>query len=569
MPNRRRAIVSFIALIVGLSATNPSVAKNHPTETRPNFVIILADDLGFSDLGSYGSEIRTPNLDALAKKGVRFTGMRVSPLCAPTRGMLLTGVDNHRSGQGNMYEAIAENQLGKPGYEGNLNKRVATLPEILQNAGYRTYMSGKWNLGFLPEHDPINYGFDRTFAMLNWSAGNFHGEKSRVPANVPTKIGPMEFARGSVEYTLDGRDIEGIPPGAYATDVYVDRLLDFIDGDARKGRPFFAYLAFTAPHVPIQVPDSWLQRYRGVYDAGPEAIRAARIAKQNAIKLFDKPTNAGNMQPGSFEWSQKSYEYRAKTTRLQEVYAAQIEYMDLAIGRLIKSLKERGLWDNTVFVFLSDNGAANSETTPATWYGRWVEENFDNRLENVGKANSELAPGPFWAQVGSAPFRKWKYLSWEGGVRVPAIFAGPGITPEVTTHTRATVVDIAPTVLSLAGIKAPNGQFRGRAIWPIDGVSLAPLLEGRKEDPHGRNAVFALELDGLRSVIFRNWKIVFVPPPRGSGRWELYDIENDPGETNNLATSNPRQLKMMVRHWDNYVRKYGVILPEGGSLATW
>jgi arylsulfatase len=564
-----RAICSFIVLTIGFFATNTSLAKTHSVNARPNFVVVLADDLGFSDLGIYGSEIRTPNLDALAQKGARLTGMRVSPLCAPTRGMLLTGVDNHRTGQGNMYEAIAENQLGKPGYEGYLNRRVATLPEILQHAGYRTYMSGKWNLGFLPEHDPIKYGFDRTFAMLNWSAGNFYGEKSRVPEKVPTKIGPMEFARGAVEYTLDGHEVIGIPPGAYATDVYVDRLLDFIDKDDRKDRPFFAYLAFTAPHVPIQVPDSWIERYRGVYDAGPEAIRSARIAKQIALKLFDKPVNAGNMQPGSSEWFQKPAEYREKTTRLQEVYAAQVEYMDLAIGRLIESLKQRGLWDNTVFVFLSDNGAANSETTPTTWYGRWVEENFDNRLENVGKANSELAPGPFWAQVGSAPFRKWKYLSWEGGVRVPAIFAGPGISPKVATSSRATVMDIAPTVLSLARVKAPKGQFRGRAVWPIDGVSLTSVLEGRKEDPHGSNAVFALELDGLRSVIFKNWKIVLVPPPRGSGRWELYDLDKDPGETENLAIHNPRQLKKMVRFWDNYVRKYGVILPEGGSLATW
>jgi arylsulfatase len=566
----RRRLIAVIALLATACVPYTERRTAEPVSDQPNFLIILADDLGFSDLGSYGSEIRTPNLDRLALEGVQLIGMRASPLCSPTRGMLLTGVDNHRTGQGNMYEAIAENQIGKPGYEGYLNRNVATLPEILRASGYRTYMSGKWNLGFLPEHDPINYGFERSFAMLNWGAGNFYGEKSRVPQAVPTKRGPMDFARGYLQYTMDGKALaDGIPEGTYATDVYVDQLLQFMDQDPNPERPFFAYLAFTAPHVPIQVPDPWLDKYAGVYDTGPEAIRAERIRRQTSMGLLNASGLAAPMSPGTSEWKKRSAEYRAKTTRVQEVYAAQIEYMDAAIGRLRSSLEERGLWENTIVVFLSDNGSANSEASPDTWYGEWVEDNFDNSLENIGRFGSEFAPGPFWAQVGSAPFRKWKYLSWEGGIRVPTIFAGPGVKSGVRAFDWASVMDIAPTFLEAAGVDAPATTFADRNVFPIDGKSLWPTLQGAIQVPAEEERVFAAELDGLRSVIQGEWKIVLVPPPRGSGRWELYNLARDPGETNDLSGAEPERLQAMLKHWDQYVLDYGVIVPEGGSLATW
>ena len=564
----RIALLLLAMLCVAPATTATTNVSSRGRTDRLNVIVIVADDLGFSDLGFLGSEIATPNLDALAHRGVTLTQFRVSPACSTTRAMLLTGIDHHRAGFGTMREMLASNQFSKPGYETHLSRNVATVAEILRQAGYRTYMAGKWHLGFLPEDDPASRGFDRSFAMLHWGSGNFSGERSRVPAHVPSRIGEIPFRNGEHDFTENGVPLNNLPQNFFTSDAYVDQIIRDIH-EGPRGQPFFAYLAFNAPHVPIQAPSDWIDRYVGQYQAGPATVRAQRIARARERGTIPNDSPASTMRPGTDAWNALPADERRVLTRVQEVYAAMVSHMDAAIGRLVASLERDGIANRTVILFLSDNGAAANETSPGSWYTRWIEENFDNSLANIGKRNSEKGPGRFWAQVGSSPFRGWKLSTYEGGIRVPLIVAGPGIGRRLPLAAApAHALDIVPTVLDFARVDINHApRVAGRSFEPT-GVSLRPYLAGQTTRAHPPDTAFGFELDGARAMQVGRWKVVRVAPPRGTGEWELYDLARDPGETSDLARSKPAVLARLVQRWEVYARDNGIITPDK-RLIDW
>lgn len=536
----------------------PAWAEERKPE-RPNFLVIVADDLGFSDIGPFGGEIETPNLDRLARSGVRLSGYHTAPTCSPTRAMLMSGVDHHRAGLGSMAEMLTESQKGRPGYEGYLNDRVAPLPDILKAGGYRTLMSGKWHLGHEESQSPAARGFERSFALLG-GAHNHFGADPEAPEGTP-------FA---IRYRED-RKLTRYPEGAYSSDYFADRLVGFLKEGERDRRPIFAYLAFTAPHWPLQAPPESIAKYRGKYDEGPEALRRKRLERLKAEGL------AGDAAAPLVEtsaWSGLTVEERRIAARKMEIYAGMVDRMDQNIGKVLAEFERQGRLQNTVVIFTSDNGAEGSPMDgpmrAGSGGGRPIE--YDNRFEELGTARSYFAYGMGWAQAATAPLRQVKGTTYEGGLRTPAIVSGPGVAragrvADATVH----VKDIAPTVLDLAGVAAPR-TWKGREVAPIEGKSWRPLLSGAADRVRTDDEPLGWELFHRRAIRRGDWKAVYTPPsadgqrysrvdPVKSGEWELYNLKLDPSETRNLAEREPQKLKEMVEAWNRYAAGAGVVVP--------
>ena len=541
--------VAAVALAITLAA--PLQAEK-PEAQRPNILLIVADDLGYADIGPFGGEIATPNLDALARRGLRLDQFYTSPACSPTRAMLLTGRDNHEIGLGSMAEVLTDQQRGKPGYEGYLSRKVPTLAERLHSAGYVTMMSGKWHLGKAAGLTPVDRGFDRSFALLQGAHNHFGLDQS-----------PAYRAYGaSVDYRLDGAVTEW-PTGGYSSDIFTDRMIEFLK-DAPKGRPFFGYLAYTAPHWPLQAPAEDIARYHGRYDAGPAVLRRERVLRMKALGI------AAAFAPWtelSSAWNRLSADARAIESRKMEVYAAMVDRMDQNIGRIIALLAQRGELDNTIILFMSDNGA------DALVLGQPLNPNnvnepmkvpLDNRLANLGAGDSYFSYGPEWAAASSGPFAGEKGLTTEGGIRAPAILAGPGIRPGAS-NALLHVLDIMPTMLSLARATETADKARNGRDWTA-------LLHGETHAVRRADEPVNWELFYRGAVRNGNMKAVYLPnriplfgkiTEPGSVQWQLYDIAKDPGETHNLAEKKPGILRKLQQLWKQYLVATGVVtLPE-------
>jgi len=384
--------LSITSTISGLFAGTGVAAQQNK---RPNILLIVADDMGYSDLGSYGGEINTPVLDNLAKKGVRYTDFYVSPTCSVTRSMLLSGTDNHIAGLGNMGELNAPNQMGNPGYEGVLNKRVATVASLLQDNGYHTYMVGKWHLGLKPDQIPHARGFERDFSLLVGGGSHFDDGWN------------IEWQIPKAPYTEDGRPLKKLPRDFYSSKNYTDKTIQFIEEGRKDGKPFFAYMAFTAPHGPLQVPDDWLRRYRNRYDEGWDTIREERLARTQELGIMDKGVNTADRLFFLPRASMLAPGARMMQGRKMELYASMVEYMDDQIGRVFDYLKQIGEYDNTVVIFFSDNGAEGNDLRgmvsgrPGTMGFMHAVNSFAEHGHNyIGRKGSFAEYGPAWAQVG-------------------------------------------------------------------------------------------------------------------------------------------------------------------------
>jgi arylsulfatase len=562
------ALLTVLAIITGCggqpgdlqdeSGPNQVTTNARP---RPNILLIVADDLGYSDLGVYGSEIETPNLDALARDGIRFAQFYASPMCSTTRAMLLTGIDHHRVGFGNLAERVSDNQKGRPGYEGFLNFRAATLPEILRDAGYRTYITGKWHLGSGADTDPAQRGFDRSYVLLESGAGHFE--------NMLPLLGP-----GKAEYSEDGSRLDSLPDGFYSSRFYARQMIEYLQTDGGSERPFFAYLAFTAPHFPLQAPRESIARYEGRYDNGYDVLHAQRIERMQQEGLLDEEIRAFPRLTTERSWTELTAAERKSQARRMEIYAAMIDDMDAYVGEIIDYLKTHELFENTVIFFMSDNGA---EGHYLHWgldpLVPWGQTCCDNTLSNMGNADSYLMLGPDWARVSVSPLRMFKGFVSEGGIRVPALIHFPlRLAQGVTNRSVVTVRDVMPTILELAGVDHPAGQFKGRQVLPMQGKSMLAVLEARADSVHGEDFSMGWELFGKRAIRSGDWKILWEPDhvdwwdseATGISRntWQLYNLAADPAELSDLSESHPDRVGAMIELWERYASDNGVVIPD-------
>jgi arylsulfatase A-like enzyme len=553
--------LGIAGMLAALAA--PAIASAADAPRRPNIVIILGDDMGFADMGSFGSEIRTPNLDSLAKAGVRFTNFYTHASCSPTRSILLTGVDTHLNGLGNMDEWTAPNQRGVPGYEGYLNNRVVTLPQLLKGAGYHTYMVGKWHLGKAPEQIPAARGFERDFSLLDgagsyWDMTNFTGAS---PLSV---------------FTEDGRYLTKLPDDYYATKTYTDKLIGFIDANRGDGKPFFAYVAHQAPHDPYHLPTEWRKRHVGAYDRGWDAVRQERLKRQIELGIMPAGTQLAERMwfvPDPVVLAPAS---RAFLGKKMELYAGMMENLDFHVGRLVDHLKKIGEYENTIFIVFGDNGAEGTDLfqmiagSPGSRDYLFAAINWSQTHPNAwGDPGSYVGYGAMWAQVSMTPFSQYKGWVGEGGVRNALVVSGPTVKrpPGSINQGLMHVADIMPTLLEVAGARYPATQG-GRELPPLIGKSWGRMLAGQADSPRTGEDYLAWEIFGNRAVRQGDWKVRWEFKPFGKGDWELFDLAADPGERKDLARERPDKLRALLALWDSYVRTNNVILPSRSTFET-
>ena len=522
-------------VLTGCLLVLASCADGSAPQPRPNVLLIVADDLGYADLGAFGGDISTPNIDALAQEGVLFTGFRAGPSCGPTRSMLLTGNNNHVAGMGQQAASF-----DTPGYEGHLSDRIIPLPRLLQEAGYHTYMVGKWHLGNALEHGPAAAGFERSFTLVPGAASHF---------------GPLGFGQGTSVYRADGVEVSW-PEGAYSTELYTDQIIDFIDADRDDGRPFFAFASYTSPHWPLQVPDEYLDMYAGQYDQGYDRLREERFASLKAADIIPPWSALPPRNEAVTPWAQLTPAEQRSEAREMELYASMLTNLDDHVGRLVVHLKESGLYENTTIVFMYDNGAAAEDFYVDRRFSEFLQANYDNSYENMGHPGSFVSYGVPWAEAGSAPFSRHKTFSREGGLAAPMIISGAGVSGAgVIDRSYLNVMDIAPTVLELAQASYPTDG----SVWPMLGESMVAHLGGSVDAVHADDYVTTLYHEGRAYVRQGKWKLVTLDRPFAESGFQLFDLGVDPGETNDLSEVEPERFTSMLELWREQREELGIV----------
>lgn len=519
---------------------------------RPNILLIVADDLGYSDLGAFGGEIATPTLDALARSGARFTQFYTASSCAPTRAMLMTGIDHHRVGFGMLSEVRQSVHLHAPGYEGVLDPRAPTIAQRLRAQGYRTMMAGKWHLGDRGTSTPATRGFDRSYSIAHGASSHFD-DRGYMP----------QVAR--IEHLEDGRPV-AVGPGFYSSDFFTSRILTYLDEPQAQGRPFFAYLALTAPHYPLHAPRALIDKYQTRYRAGWDAVRAARVRRLQTLGLLGRRDSPAARAAEIPAWDSLTAGQREFESRRMAVYAAMIERLDFDVGRLLAHLRASGQLDNTLVVFMSDNGAEATELDTMPALKVWYDQNFDNSLAVIGQQGSFVALGPAWAGVAATPFSGFKGLTREGGIRAPLLIRGPQVHAR-WQHLSVNVADLAVTLLALAGVDVAVDAGTAPNL-PLDGRSFAAALAGRRERP--ATSVDFFETYGAAAVIDGGrWKALRLGPPWSDGRWRLYDLRSDPAELHDVSPAAPDRLMQLTRQYEAYAQRVGVVPPEREPVFPW
>ena len=558
-PGRRSLTRALLvtALVAATAASPAASPASAASSKRPNIVIILGDDLGFSDMGAFGGEIKTPNLDSLAHAGVRFTQFYTHASCSPTRSMLLSGVDTHLNGLGNMDEWTAPNQRGAVGYEGYLNNRVVTLPQLLKDAGYHTYMAGKWHMGKATNQIPAARGFERDFSLLD-GAGSYW-DMSNFTAATPVST-----------FTEDGRYLKKLPKNYYATKTYTDKIIGYIEANRKDGKPFFAYVSHQAPHDPYHLPREWRSRHVGEYDKGWDALRQERLKRQIDLGITPAGTQLAERMWFVPDATLLAPASRAILGKKMELYAGMVENMDFHIGRLIDYLKKIGEYDNTIFIVFGDNGAEGTDLfamiagTPGTRDFLFAAIQWSQTHPNAwGDPKSYVGYGPMWAQVSMTPFSQYKGYMAEGGIRNALIVSGPIVKRPAGSinHGILHVADIMPTLLEVAGASYPK-TVNGHESPPLMGKSWGKLLAGEEESPRSTQDYLTWEVFGNRAVRQGDWKLRWQYQPYGTEQWELFNLAEDVAERHDLAAAKPEKVQALLALWDDYVRANNVILPS-------
>ena len=551
----------LIAVTIGGSTLNV-YAQN--SENKPNFLVIVGDDFGYSDIGAFGSEISTPNLDAIAKDGKVLTNYHTAPTCSPARVALLTGVDWHVGGIGTMYELIADNQVGQPGYETYINDRVVTVAELLKDAGYNTMMSGKWHLsghGYQPGTSPYERGFSNVLTLLEDGSNHFNS---------------AEYVPGwSVTFMANATKVPRPQNGTFDTTMYTDQLLGFFKKTESEKKPFFAYLAFQVAHSPFMSPPELVDKYDKIYSAGWDKIRDQRFEKQKELGFWpSNMTDPGRLPPNQV-WDSLTNDQKDYAARVLAVHAGGIEQMDKDIGRVIQYLKDTGQYDNTFILFTSDNGSSEPFEIALFRYASGVNlthakqfvAGINNTLPNLGNPTSDFNYGAWGTYVATSPFSGFKTSLYEGGVRPPAIIKeAESVSPPASTNSSSNLVnsfvyvtDITPTILELAGVSHPS-TYQGHDVHAVMGKSLNPLLNGTMEKIHPDDEAIGGEMFNNTSVRMGDWKATsYGYPPQ----WKLYNIATDMGENTDLASQHPDILEKLITAYDKYAQDVGVVIPRG------
>ncbi len=518
-----RTPILYLAAAILLSGSfPPRVPEGKQSVKRPNIVLIVADDMGFSDLGCMGSEINTPHLDSLAASGLLMPQFYNASRCCPTRASLLTGLYQHQAGIGDM-----DQNLGFPAYQGFLNDRCVTLAEALKAGGYTTAMTGKWHVGNAPEHWPMQRGFDHFFGIPQGGGVYFY---------------PPLLDR---QLWLNGQQITPDSATFYSTDAFNDYAASFVEKQKGQAKPFFLYVAHIAPHFPLQARAEDIARYRGKYKADFQSFREKRFRKQKAEGVVTAAARLSAPDAEAGSWNRLSEAGKDSLDLKMAVYAAQIEVMDRGIGRLIGKLKETGQLDNTLILFLSDNGGTSEKPgKPA------------NATGPAGSPASWEAYGAAWANVSNVPYRLYKHWVHEGGIATPLIARFPKlIRKKRIDYQTGHVVDIMVTCLELAGTPYPR-TFKGKPVIPPEGRSLVPVFEGKKRQGHP--ALF-WEHEGNRAVRAGEWKMVSQFP---GNQWELFRLPADPTEQEDLSRQYPNKVREMEGAYLAWARRTGVVAWE-------
>lgn len=554
MPTHNQGHANWLAglrrsiAIAGLLAGSNVLAAETPTAPgqRPNFVLLLIDDGGFTDLGIYGGEAHTPNIDALANRGAVFTNYHTSPLCSPSRAMLLTGVDNHRTGVATIPETLPDDQRGKPGYTLHLEPGVETVATRLKAQGYRTYMTGKWHLGHGAGDLPSDHGFERSIALDASGADNWQ-QKPYMPYYT------------SADWFEDGKPAT-LPKEFYSSAYLIDRMMGYLDQDKARSEPFFAYIAFQALHIPLQAPREFTAHYAGVYDQGWEAMRKARWQRAQDRGLIPSGSALAPMNDKLRPWDSLDADEHAMYAKSMQVHAGMLEAMDHHIGRLVEYLKAHGLYDNTIFLLTSDNGPDPSDPIAQTGFTLWMADNgYDHRLENLGEKGSMVFIGPEWASAAASPGDLFKFHAAEGGVRVPMIAAGPGVLPGQRIASTSFVTDVAPTIFDYSG--APSAGKPGTV--PVNGKSLRGVLSGASTSTYAPDTPVGIEVGGNAALFKGDYKLTKNSLPWGDAQWHLFHLSIDPGEASDLREKEPARYAEMLADYESYAKEMGVLkLPD-------
>ncbi|MGV3639695.1 MAG: arylsulfatase [Adhaeribacter sp.] len=533
---QHRFTTFFLGAVLALSCSFPAFAQKN--NTRPNIVVILADDLGYSDLGCYGSEIATPNIDKLASQGTRFKQFYNTGRCCPTRATLLTGLYPHKTGLGHM-TGFDQKQ---PGYRGELNNQCVTIAESLKPASYSTYLSGKWHVCTNTKDEkgdlhnwPLQRGFDKFFGILNSSASYFDPE-ILVSDNKFVKPGE----------------------GFYLTDAISDTAARYISQHVAKKKkdPFFMYVAYNAPHWPIHAKEKDIRKYIDRYNMGWDKLRQQRFAKQKELGLFDAAMKMSKRNKRVPAWDSIPEAQRALWVKRMAVYAASIDCIDQGVGRVIESLKKNKVYDNTLIVFMSDNGGCPEHISRRS-----------KAVADLGSVKSFESYHEHWANASNTPFRLFKAEVHEGGISTPFIVQWPGKISKTGGYinTPSHLIDLYPTILNVAGATYPK-TFKGQDIPALPGRSLLPLLQG-KTLPEDRPIFW--EHQANRAVRVGNWKLVSESKDKAPyvGPWELYDLSKDRIESKNLAAKHPEKVKEMEALWEKWAQANQVYPLNGTDVG--
>lgn len=560
------------AILIGLGITSMQAVSS---TSKPNILLLVGDDVGFGDLGISGSVTKTPSLDLLSKQGVTFTNFHAAPVCSVSRGMLLTGNNSIDIGLGAFDFSVAPSAKGKPGYEGYIIDNAVTIAELLQDNGYNTYTVGKWHLGGAHGvgKGPAEWGFSRSYGIYTGAANHWNKEVFHADKTDPDQVKMIKQKRIPHErYYEDGKQVER-PMGIYSDTLFTIKLLEYMEEGRKSGKPFFAYVAYTTPHAPVQAPDFLIEKYHDHYrKTGFEGLRKKRFDAQKILGIIPKdavyvPQEDDNLMR---TWHSLSDEQKELEARTMAVYSAMMESQDFHIGLIMNYLHESGQLNNTLVIYMGDNGPEGMADRGMIYNKKATEfqhKMTSTKLEDVGRGNSFWGIGSDWAMASTGSLQWWKWFISEGGIRVPMLLVPPKTSTSIQRGTLSgeftSVMDLPMTILEYAGVDYPQKNYKGRTLKAPAGKSMKNYLEGKQKNHRNENEWVAFELFGNVYVIAGDYKAMRIRTGMwGDGKWHLYNIKKDPAESTPLENKMPKRLEKMIAIYDAYAKEKGVVAVE-------